>query len=199
MSYFINYHQAFTARTLALLVRRIAVVLGTIIATTAYSASDNVPHPQHDEQGDPPPIIKGTGNAVCQAGVSSGFACKNVEMLARLPLEDIGGGQGSDSWGWKDPQSGRYYAMVARSNGTSFVDVTDPQSPVYLGNLPSTSGNRPWRDVKVYADHAFIVADDIDDHGMQVFDLTRLRGLTSARTFTVDTLYNGVRECSRDA
>ena len=104
----------------------------------------------------------------------------------------MGCGRGADSWGWKDEQTGRYYALMARSNGTSFIDVTDPESPVYLGNLPSTSGQSTWRDVKVYADHAFIVADRIGNHGMQVFDLTRLRGLTTPLQFTADSLYTGV-------
>lgn len=159
---------------------------------SAMGADRHGPVLQHDDHGNRPPIPRGTGKALCQSGVSSGFACKNVELLARMPLGDIGGGQGADSWGWKDDETGRYYALFARSNGTSFVDVTDPQSPVYLGNLPSTSGNRPWRDVKVYADHAFIVADGIDNHGMQVFDLTRLRGLETPRQFNADALYDGI-------
>jgi hypothetical protein len=30
-----------------------------------------------------------------------------------------------------------------------------------------------WRDIKVYRDHAFIVADGAGEHGVQVFDLTQ--------------------------
>ena len=67
--------------------------------------------------------------------------------------------------------------------------MTDPELPVYLGNLPTTSIEKRWRDVKVYANHAFIVADAVNDHGMQIFDLTRLRGVTSPQEFSVDTLY----------
>ena len=153
---------------------------------------ENNSYIEHDEGGGSSVIIKGTTSDVCKAGVSSGFACKNVELLARMPLASIGGGSGKDSWGWKDPESGRYYAIMARSNGTSFVDVTDPESPVYLGNLPSTSGESGWRDVKVYSNHAFIVADAIPGHGMQVFDLTRLRGVGTPQEFSVDTLYSEI-------
>ncbi len=156
------------------------------------SRSHLLPIIQHDKPVNSAPIAMGTDNAICESGVSSGFACKNVELLARLPLTDIGGGQGSDSWGWKDALNNRYYALMARSNGTSFVDVTDPESPVYLGNLPTTSADRPWRDVKVYANHAFIVADGSSGHGMQVFDLRRLRGVNSPQEFTVDALYEGI-------
>ncbi len=156
------------------------------------SANEENSRPKQDDQGGTQPIVEVKQGDLCQSGVSSGFACRNVELLARLPLAQIGGGSGADSWGWKDSQTGRYYALMARSNGTSFVDVTDPVAPVYLGNLPSTSGAQPWRDVKVYADHAFVVADNIPEHGMQVFDLTRLRGLESPQVFAVDTLYDSI-------
>jgi len=179
-----------------LLVRFTSVALWVAIGATSAIAKDDPGKPslQHDDPGTFPPVFIGTDSEGCVSGVSSGFPCKNVELLARLPLEDIGGGSGADSWGWKDVENDRYYALLARSTGTSFVDVTDPAAPVYLGNLPATAGNRPWRDVKVYADHAFIVADDIPNHGMQVFDLTRLRGVTSPQTFTVDTLYSNIGE-----
>ena len=37
-----------------------------------------------------------------------------------------------------------------------------------------------WRDIKVYKDHAFVVSENTN-HGMQVFDLTRLRNVRRAR------------------
>ena len=164
-------------------------VLVVIIAVPIAVSSEKLPHPEHDDNDISPPVAMGTDGALCESGVSSGFACRNVELLSRIPLVDIGGGSGADSWGWKDALSGRYYALMARSNGTSFVDVTEPRSPVLVGNLASASGSQPWRDVKVYSEHAFIVADDIPGHGMQVFDLGRLRGVVSAQEFSADTTY----------
>jgi len=54
------------------------------------------------------------------------------------------------------------------------VQVTDPINPVVLGTLPQ-SGNslRIWSDIKVYANHAFIIREVT--HGVQVFDMTKLR------------------------
>ena len=74
------------------------------------------------------------------------------------------------------------------------MDVSDPSNPVYLGDLPLTAGAQPssWRDIKVYRDHAYIVADNAGPHGVQVFDLTRLRGISEPQTFTPDTVYNRV-------
>ncbi|PSR00582.1 MAG: hypothetical protein BRD48_00645, partial [Bacteroidetes bacterium QS_9_68_14] len=60
----------------------------------------------------------------------------------------------------------------------AFVDISDPQNPVYVGELPLTPGDtqpNSWRDAKVYKDHVYVVADNAGDHGMQVFDLTKLR------------------------
>jgi len=169
------------------------LALGLLFWVAAAGADGDVPPvPQHDDNGDPPPVVQGVDGAPCESGVSSGFACHNIALLSRVPLAAMGGGSGADNWGWKDAQSGHYYALVARSDGTSFIDVTDPGSPVYLGYVPSTSGSQPWRDVKVYADHAFIVADNIPGHGMQVFDLTRLRGLSGPRVFFPDTRYTRI-------
>jgi choice-of-anchor B domain-containing protein len=79
---------------------------------------------------------------------------------------------------------------MGMTNGTAFVDVTDPENPVYLGILPTETISTPWRDIKVYQDHAYIVADASGSHGMQVFDLTRLRGVSAPQTFAEDALYS---------
>jgi choice-of-anchor B domain-containing protein len=121
------------------------------------------------------------------------FPCDDVNLLGNLSLAEIGGGEiGNDIWGWTDPQTGREYAIMGKTNGTAFVDVTDGENPRFLGQLPTqTDGTRRfWRDIKVYEDHAFIVSEHIG-HQMQVFDLTRLRGAggTAPAVFTPDALY----------
>jgi choice-of-anchor B domain-containing protein len=80
---------------------------------------------------------------------------------------------------------------MGRSNGTAFVDVTDAEHPVYLGNLPTHGVASVWRAIKVYANHAFIVSE-APAHGMQVFDLTQLRAVASPPvTFAETAHYNG--------
>jgi choice-of-anchor B domain-containing protein len=168
----------------------LCVILASGVAIA--SSRDSRAVPQHDDHGGTAPVVQGTDSELCTSGVSAGFACKNIELLSRMPLSTIGGGSGADSWGWKDTQTERYYAVMARSSGTSFIDVTDPRNPAYLGSLPSNGASSPWRDVKVYANHAFVVADDIPGHGMQVFDLTRLRGVVTPQQFTADVIYQGI-------
>jgi len=126
-----------------------------------------------------------TGDRVrCEDGTAARFSCEQIDMSAFLPVHEIGGGRGNglnDIWGWTDPQTGREYALVGRFNGTSFVDVTDPGAPVYVGDLPMTEGSRAnvWRDMKVYQNHVYVVADNAGNHGMQVFDLTQLRDVAA--------------------
>ena len=120
------------------------------------------------------------------------FDCSNVDLVAFVPLADFDAAQLNDIWGWEDPETGKEYALVGLDNGTEFVDISDPMRPVLLGKLPTQTVATVWRDIKVYRDHAFIVSE-ARNHGMQVFDLARLRGLTSDQgEFTADALYDGV-------
>jgi len=135
----------------------------------------------------------------CEDNTAADFECSNVDIVSFLPLMEIGGSRGSmvnDIWGWSDSESGKEYALVGRSDGTSFVDVTNPGMPTYLGNLPMTEGSNAaaWRDMKVYQDHVYIVADGAGQHGMQVFDLTRLRDMngTNPGIIEADFLYTEI-------
>lgn len=142
--------------------------------------------------GNPPPDAGGlsTGPAACTGGDADGFACSGITLRARVPHADLGGTRGNDIWGWADPDSGNEYAIVGMTNGTAFVDVTDPEAPVYLGRLATPTRSSTWRDIKVYGNHAYIVADDAGSHGMQVFDLTRLRGIGASQLFDADVSYS---------
>lgn len=124
----------------------------------------------------------------CENGMAGNYPCSNVDLLAFMPLATIGGGNGNDSWGWTDSLTGKEYAIMGRTNGTSFVDISDPINPIYLGTLPPHTSNSTWRDIKVYADHAFIVSE-AGGHGMQVFDLTQLRSVASPPTTFAETAH----------
>ena len=139
-----------------------------------------------------------SGRVDCEEGAALHFGCSNVDLLSFMPIGDLGGESGvnlNDIWGWTDPDTGAEYALVGRTNGTAFVDISNPSMPVFLGSLPLTEGARPssWRDIKVYNDHAFVVSDGSGAHGMQVFDLTQLRDVSAPpATFEAVTTYDGV-------
>ena len=134
----------------------------------------------------------------CEDGMAGAFDCSDMDVLAFIPTAQLGADRGvfvNDLWGWTDPETGREYAIVGRVDATVFVDITDPTNPVWLGELPMHEGSRAnfWRDMKVYADHAFIVADGAGPHGMQVFDLRQLRSVTTTPTTFEETAhYDGI-------
>jgi choice-of-anchor B domain-containing protein len=139
------------------------------------------------------PAITGA-NRECTNGKVQIFDCNQVDLMSFLPVSAIGGKRGvqlSDIWGYDDPQTGHAIAIVGRVDGTAFVDISDPSHPVYLGDLPKTAGSPGtfWREIKTYKHYAFIVSDGARNHGMQVFDLDRLRGVRTPQTFTEDAHY----------
>ena len=130
----------------------------------------------------------------CTGGKVQMFDCNQVDLMSFMPVSAIGGKRGvqlSDIWGYDDPVSGKAIAIVGRVDGTSFVDITDASHPVYLGDLPKTAGARGsfWREIKTYKHYAFIVSDGSGNHGMQVFDLDKLRGVKTPQTFSADVTY----------
>ncbi|MGI9628332.1 MAG: choice-of-anchor B family protein [Longimicrobiales bacterium] len=133
------------------------------------------------------------GEVTCEDGEAAGFGCDGVDLQAYLPLSAIGAAPGervSDVWGWTDPVTGREYALVGRTAGAAFVDVTDPSRPTYMGLVPANPSGA--RDLKVYADHLFFTGDGAGQHGLVIFDLTRLRSAgPGVEEFAADTVYDG--------
>ncbi|MBZ0089847.1 MAG: choice-of-anchor B family protein, partial [Thermoanaerobaculia bacterium] len=128
----------------------------------------------------------------CENGMAGGYPCDKVDLLEFLPLSQIGGASGAnDIWGWTHAASGREFALVGLTSGTAFVEITDPEAPVYLGRLPTHTSNSTWRDIKTYSDHAFIVSE-AGGHGLQVFDLAELLAVaTPPVTFAESGFYAG--------
>ncbi|MEO7431421.1 MAG: choice-of-anchor B family protein [Dokdonella sp.] len=125
----------------------------------------------------------------CVAGMAGPYPCSNVDLRAFVPVSAFAASSTNSLWGWTDPESGIEYALVGADNGTVFYDLSNPDVPRYLGKLPTHTGSSIWRDVRVYQGHAFIVADNDGAHGMQVFDLDALRGVTTPQTFTETAHY----------
>lgn len=150
----------------------------------------------------------------CVDGMSEQYPCDNVELYAHLTPEELGGERLNDVWGWIDPETAREYALVGLTDGISFVDVTNPAEPVVLGKLlesttqnsaeanplmarhdekDGSKGASSWRDMKVFNNVMYVVSDGQGDHGMQVFDLTRLRNIQDRpESFREDYLYTRI-------
>jgi len=127
----------------------------------------------------------------CTDGQADGYTCLGYDLFAYLPLSNFESSFGNDIWGWTDPDTKKEYVILGLGDGTAFIEITDPLKPLYLGKLPTATVESVWRDVKVYQNHAFIVSE-ASGHGLQVFDLTRLRGVTTKQAFQADTRLTGL-------
>lgn len=157
-----------------------------------------IPNPGQDDEDD-----DGKGDACacdptplpCVDGEAGGFfACKGIDMLANLSFEDFDAERGNDVWGWVDPETGIEYAIIGLENGSLFVSLEHPYCPRPVAHLATATFDNTLRDIKVYADHAFIVSEAAR-HGVQIFDLNRLRELSAPRSFgpgEVDARYTEV-------
>ena len=158
-------------------------VVGFIFFSALHSCSK--------DNDDPNPTTDNNILAPCINGFADIYPCNGYDLLLQMPLSTFNAASGNDSWGWVDESTGKEYALLGLNNGTAFVDITNPAAAIYLGILPTATSNSSWRDIKVYQNHAFIVSEAAF-HGMQVFDLTRLRNVTNApQTFTADTHFTG--------
>lgn len=136
----------------------------------------------------------------CRDGMAGPFPCDGIDLLSFVPLGEFDEvyvdpdvePRLTDLWGWVDRQSGDEYVLVGKTSAVAMFRVTDPTDPVYLGDLINPSPSQ-WAlmDIKVHEDHAFVVSES-EGFGMQVFDLTRLRGVEQPRSWGQDAHYAGV-------
>lgn len=160
----------------AAFVSAVAAVLlvGALLPTIAGAQPAEPPEEMPDE-----PIF----DEPCEGGFAGPFPCHRIDLKAFLPPDEFGGGPssgfggpGNDVWGWTDPLTDKKWVLAGRSNGTSFIDISEPTSPVLVADLPRHQTNTLWSDIKVDNNHAFVVAEG-EGNGLQVFDLTRLRDI----------------------
>ncbi|MGI9541247.1 MAG: choice-of-anchor B family protein [Flavobacteriaceae bacterium] len=159
----------------------------TEVADSTSLVDDNL-----NQVAEPPVPSDSVINSVfpCENGMAGIYPCLGYDLLARISLEDFESVSGNDNWGWTDSETGKEYVLSGLDDGTAFIDISNPEAPVFLGKLLTATEPSSWRDIKVYDNHAFIVSE-APDHGLQVFDLTKLRNLTADETFTADTRITG--------
>ena len=116
---------------------------------------------------------------------------ENVAFRSQVPLNQFGlnPSAGNDIWGFTDA-NGREYAIMGATNGTTVFDITDPDNPVEVGNVPGN--NSTWRDVKTYvynntpgsfSAYAFVTTEA--DQGLQIIDLSNVpNDISLAATYT---------------
>ncbi|EHK96539.1 hypothetical protein M7I_7748 [Glarea lozoyensis 74030] len=92
------------------------------------------------------------------------FKCKNVYLGAPT-------GEGSSTWGWTDPDSGREFIAHGAYEGTAMVEITKTGQLVKLGFL--------------YKNY-MLIGSELPGHGIQIFDMKKLLTIDPASPVTFD-------------
>ena len=126
---------------------------------------------------------KNSASYPCVDGYSaSTYPCSNIDMYSHVSLYDLGGRSswisgepyGNDIWGWTS-SSGKEYALAGLADGTSVVDISDPNNPNVIAFIKShTTLDTFWRDIKIYQNYVYIVQDVSSGHGLQYVNLDEL-------------------------
>ena len=94
------------------------------------------------------------------------------------------GGAGSSSWGWTSDE-GREFVAIGQYEGTAFVEIDSDGKMIYLGRLPQYSTPSEWREIRSYKNY-MIIGSEAEDHGVQIFDMTKLLDVDPEEPVTFD-------------
>ncbi|MEM1423485.1 MAG: choice-of-anchor B family protein, partial [Planctomycetota bacterium] len=124
------------------------------------------------------------------------FASSNVTLLSHLDLPEFSTNPvtGNDCWGYVSP-SGREYALVGLRAALAVVEITDPQNPVILDEIPHSSSL--WSDVKTYQTYCYVSNEsggginiidlsDVDNGNVSLVGTLTTGGLTTVHNVVLD-------------
>lgn len=107
------------------------------------------------------------------------YASQNVNLVGHWwnPLQDpepVYGIQYQGIWGWYQQSLNREYAIIGASDGTYFIDVTNPAIPVVCDFIPAAHGDLIWHEIKTYQNYCYIVSDDGAPNTFIIADMSTL-------------------------
>lgn len=111
------------------------------------------------------------GPVPCEGGKAGRYPCRAIDLASFIPIEDLSNAPNEvagDVLGWRHEASGREFAILSLRSRVSIVEVTDPESPVIIGDYARDSEG--LSSMAIFEDHLYgIVRARID-----IFDLTNL-------------------------
>lgn len=107
------------------------------------------------------------------------YPSQNINLIGHWynPTQDpepVYGIQYQGIWGWYDAATQREYAILGASDGTYFIDVTNPATPVVCDFVAATHGNLIWHEIKTYQNYCYIVSDDNAPNSFIIADMSYL-------------------------
>lgn len=93
---------------------------------------------------------------------------QGVRLLSHIPLSGFSSNPGAGAGGWGyTSSSGREYALMQLDNGTSVVEITNPEAPVQINHIYGPTSI--WHEIAVCGDYAY--AGTEAGGGLQIIDL----------------------------
>jgi choice-of-anchor B domain-containing protein len=163
---------------------------GTPNATDNCPAVPNPDQADADENGEGDACACENPPVMCEGGMAGPYPCDGIDMMARVPLNDVMARSGASIWGATESKGKREIAIMALNTGTAFVDVSKPRCPTVLGILPTATQASAWREARALGDYAVVVSE-AQNHGLQVFDMKKLGTTASTANLTADVTYKG--------
>ncbi|MBI5433944.1 MAG: choice-of-anchor B family protein [Planctomycetes bacterium] len=151
-----------------------------VACALVFAASSALAHEDDGKILDRRPPYRGAGftrSSAANPGGSQksinllGFQASGIELLSWLPLPDLkpGADNANSCWGYVSP-SGREYGIIGLSNGTAFVEITNPGNATVVATI--TGPTSLWRDVKTYQTYCYAISEG--GGGIQVMDLSQI-------------------------
>jgi choice-of-anchor B domain-containing protein len=141
-------------------------LLGCLLIATAASA---LAHENDPKELDMDPPYEGPGWREATGGLAGNYDSSGMTLRSWITISELDNGSnaGNDCWGYVS-ETGREYAIIGLSSGTSFVEITNPGNPSIIQFIDGP--NSTWRDIKTYGNYAYAVSEG--GGGIQVMDLS---------------------------
>ena len=123
-------------------------------------------------------MTKTTISFLLSIGLFQSLFGQNIAQLSHVDYQALHQANLNDVWGYVD-ETGKEYAIVGTSKGTSVLDISNPTSPVEVFWVAGSQSI--WRDPCVHGDFAYITTEAED--GLTIIDLSPLPNSTNLATF----------------
>lgn len=116
-------------------------------------------------------LLVGTGH-------SQSYSGHNISMVSIISpntstVPSPVGNHYSGCWGWFQQNKNKEYAISGASNGTYFIDITNPATPTVSAFVSGKQGCT-WRELKTYSHYCYIASDDALPNRFQIVDMQYL-------------------------
>lgn len=109
---------------------------------------------------------------------SQSYSGQNISMVSIISpntstITSPVGNQYSGCWGWFQQSKNKEYAISGASNGTYFIDISNPSTPSVSAFVSGKQGCT-WRELKTYSHYCYIASDDALPNRFQIVDMQYL-------------------------